>query len=443
MQQDSVRLAMLQVFNKEAEENIIGSILVDPESISFVETILSSEDFYIQSNKILYKTLLDLRNKNAPIDLIILQDSLKKNNQFNQVQMDNLIEVLNNTISSANIEHHAKIVLEKSKTRRLLSIFKDQIDKLSNGGVESVDQLLDQSMEQIFNLIKGDSSKNLLDGYGAHNQFLSLLDEISKKEQQESRIKTGFFDLDRDLPSFKGGSLIVIAGRPSMGKTAFALNVFANIIKQNKVGVFFSYEMDRFELYSRLASNLSEKPIKISSKIEAETAISNIVSVTSKINHDHIFLNDNGSTTFADIRSQCRRLKAKGRLDLVVIDYLQLIPVFSSKKESRERDVAELSRSLKSLAKELNVPIVALCQLNRGVDGRVDKRPLMSDLRESGAIEQDADLILMLYREEYYDKDNTNNRGQAEVLISKQRSGPTGSVKLSFKPDICKFYDLI
>jgi replicative DNA helicase len=432
---------MLHLFNKEAEENIIGSILVDPESLNFIENMISADDFYLSSNKIIFKSLVDLRNKNLPIDLIILQEELRKQNLFNQSLMDNLVEVLNNTISSANIEQHAKIVLERAKTRKFLTLFKDKIDKISSGSHESIDQSLDESMEQIFNLIKGDSSKNLVDGYETHNQFLSLLDEISHQNQTESKIKTGFFDLDRDLSSFKGGSLIVIAGRPSMGKTAFALNIFVNTIKQNKVGVFFSYEMDRLELYSRLASNLSEKPVKISSKSEADAAIANTVSVTAKINHDHIFINDNGSTTFADIRSQCRRLKAKKGLDLVVIDYLQLIPVIHSRKESREREVAELSRSLKALAKELNVPVIALCQLNRSVDGRVDKRPLMSDLRESGAIEQDADLILMLYRDEYYEKDNANNKGQAEVLISKQRSGPTGSVKLSFKPEICKFYD--
>ena len=427
--------------NIEAEEAILGGILLDPEAIGRVMEILSPEAFYIATHRDIYRAALDLNGRGQPTDLMTITLWLRDHNKLDKVGgQSRLAQLVDRTVSAANIDQYATLVMDKY-TRRVLIQTGGEIAQLGYDTAIPLENVLDQSEQKLF----GITQVRPQGGLTATADI--LIDTFSEIEQRSlgvvlPGVPCGFYDLDAMTQGFQRSDLIIAAGRPSMGKTSFVLNMARNIAALQKLPVaIYSLEMSKLQLvYRLLSSEVEMESSRLRTGRIAQNEWEKLGHAISLLSQMPIFIDDTPNISVTEMRSKCRRLQAEqgGALGLILIDYLQLMEGGS---DNRVQELSKITRSLKGLARELNVPIIALSQLSRGVESRTNKRPMMSDLRESGSIEQDADLIMMLYREEYYEPD-TPDRGIAEVIVTKHRNGPTGTVKLLFEPQFTRFRNL-
>jgi replicative DNA helicase len=421
--------------NIEAEQCALGAILLEGSAAYDVIDILGEDDFYRDAHKKLFSSIRKLIEKNEPVDLVTLQDELKRANELDAVGgVGYLSEVLAMVPTAANATYYAKIVRDKAMERKLLTTCTSIVNDIYNSGYDT-DTLINEAEGKIYG-VKGDRS---LGQYFAvkdvTKDYFKKIEELYQKGEHVIGVSTGYKDIDELTGGFKPGQLIVIAARPSMGKTALAMNFARNsAIRHNNSIAVFSLEMSKEEVLGRLIGSEARIDITrlISGKIE-ENEWGKLTDAASRLSETMIFIDDSSALTPGEIRSKCRRIKAQyGKLDMVIVDYMQLMrPGISSKSQNREQEIADISRTLKAIAKELAVPVIALSQLNREVDKRTDKRPFLSDLRESGAIEQDADMIMFIYRDEVYHRD-TQWKGMAEIIVAKNRSGPQKTINLTW-----------
>jgi replicative DNA helicase len=429
--------------NIEAEQSILGGLLLDPESFDQVGDILEVDDFYNPQHQVLYSAIQDLRSKNQPVDLVTITNFLQTLNKVDDAGgFEYLALLLEKTISASNIGTYAQIVHEKSLLRRLISTSTQIIEKAYSPDSLEVDILLDQAEAEMLKVGEKKASQGLVGSMEIVKSSIQKIEELYTKKADLTGLSTGFRDLDKMTAGLHPGELTIIAARPSMGKTAFSLNLAQAVsVRQKKTVAYFSLEMGKESVMMRMLSAESKVSMsEIRNGRIQDSSWPRLIQSAGLLSEAPLFIDDTSGISPFEIRARCRRLKAKHGLDLVMIDYLQLMDL-KLRVESRERAVSEISKNLKVLAKELHIPVIALAQLNRGVEGRADRRPMLSDLRESGSIEQDADVIMMLYRDDYYDKQDPDKQGHAEVIIGKQRNGPTGTVHLRFDAKINRFMD--
>ncbi len=430
----------------EAEQSILGGLMLDNQSWDKVSTKLCEADFYRTEHRTLFKAIVDLVKRSQPFDVVTLLDNLKSNNDLDAAGGETyLFEIANNTPSVANVTAYADIVREKSVQRQLIFIASEIADSAYNPAGREVAELLDLAETKVFAIAEQtatdggpESIKSIL------VRAVEKIDELYQNGDALTGLATGLSDLDAKTSGLQPSDLIIVAGRPSMGKTTLVMNMAEHAaIKGGKPVLVFSMEMPADSLAMRMMSSLGridQHHIRTGKLTDDDWP--RVTSAVHMLSEAPLFIDDSAGLSPAEMRARARRLaKEHGQLGLVVVDYLQLMKVPGFRAENRTAEISEISRSLKSLAKELKVPVVALSQLNRSLEQRQDKRPVMSDLRESGAIEQDADLICFIYRDEVYNE-NSPDAGTAEIIIAKQRNGPIGKVKVSFLGKYTRFEDL-
>ena len=434
--------------NMEAEQAVLGGILIDNEAIHQVLEIIEVEDFYRESHRKIFLVFLELYEQNQPIDLVTVCEALQKKQQLEEVGgatfLASLVEVIP---TASNITYYAKIVKEKSILRKLITRATYIINQCVAPTDENIEEILDKAEQTIFEVSQERIQTSYYPLKDVIKSTFQTIQSISQKDTSIpgiTGIPTGFIDFDHLTSGFQPSDLIIIAGRPSMGKTAFALNIAANAASKHKIPVgIFSLEMSKEQLTTRmLCAEAKVDSQKLRSGFLAEHDWQLLIEAASVLSEAPIFVDDTPAISVLELRAKARRLKSEHNISLIIIDYLQLMKGKGG-NERREQEISEISRSLKALAKELNIPVIALSQLNRKVEDRENKRPRLADLRESGAIEQDADLIAFLYRDEVYNQREDNpNRGMAEVIIGKHRNGPLGKVKLAFLEKFTSFENL-
>lgn len=427
--------------NLDAEKSVIGGLMLEQEAWDEVADLLTEDDFYKPGHRKIFNGIKELHKKSLPIDLVTLTNILLEKGELESIGGPvYLAEMIDQTPSTANIGTYAKIVQEKSLLRKLIHSSQGFIDKAYKQEFENVDAFLDSVEAEVFQVAQARSTQGLVDASDLVKASLQKLEALYANKLAVTGVSTGFTELDDMTAGFQPGELIIIAARPSMGKTAFSLNVALNAaLKDKKTVAYFSVEMGKEQVMMRaLASSAKIRlgDMRIGQLTDKDWP--KLINTAAQMSESGLFIDDTSGISPFDIRAKARRLKARQGLDMIMIDYLQLMSL-KQKVESREREVSEISKTLKSIAKELQIPVVALAQLNRGVEGRGDRRPMLSDLRESGSIEQDADVIMMLYREDYYDRNNPEIKGLAEVIVAKQRNGPTDIVKLKWVPEFGLF----
>jgi replicative DNA helicase len=429
--------------NNEAEQAILGSLLIEQNSWDQVSDVLVADDFYRPHHNKIFSVIKDLHSKSEPVDLITLTNYLQTKGELDLVGgAAYLVELVNKTISSANIQYYAKIVKSKSTLRKLIFESSKLIERAYAEEFQELDVFLDEAEMAYYKLNEGQQTSGLVGSMDIVKSSILRIEELYKNKSEITGVPTGFTQLDKMTSGLQPGNFIIIAARPSMGKTAFSLNLVQHMIANPKLTIaYFSLEMGKEDVMMRLLASEASINLKDvrAGKID-DSAWPKLIAGASKLSESKLFIDDSAAISPFEVRSKCRRLKAQHGLDIILIDYLQMMDL-KQRVESRERAVSEISRTLKGLAKELKIPVVALAQLNRGVEGRSDRRPMLSDLRESGSIEQDADVIMMLYREDYYDRESAEKQGLAEVIIGKQRNGPTGTVKLKWEASFGRFKD--
>lgn len=431
----------------EIESAVLGAMLIEPEAVPKAIEVLQPTHFYAKKHEIIFTSMISLFDSNEPIDTVTLYEDLKKDGKLEAVGGASYLSQLTHDVSTAaNIEYHARIILEKWILRQLIKTSIDIAD-LAIEGSEDVMDLLDVAEAKIFKIAEQSLKESYKSMDKAVHEAVEHIMSIHSQKISTFSVPSGFLDLDEMLGGFQRSDLIIVAARPSMGKTAFALSLVRNAAVDHKVPiVFFSLEMATLQLVTRLISSQAEMDAHSirTGKFRAEDG-QRISRTAHKLSEAPIYIDDAPGQSVTEIRAKCRRLKAEKDIGMVVIDYMQLMTA-GMRMESREREISQISRSLKALAKELNIPVIALAQLNRAVEARTDKRPMLSDLRESGSIEQDADVVLFLNRPEYYGikayPDGESTEGIGEVIVGKQRNGPTGDVKLRFISQYAKFENL-
>ncbi len=428
----------------EAEQAVIGSMLTDMEAVISSIEILKPEDFYREDNKLIYTAMVNLYSRSEPIDLITVKSELESMGKFDQVGgIEYLAELPEKVPTTANASKYIKIVEDKSTLRRLIKTA-NEIIELGYDPTEDLEDIMEGAEKKIFNLMQDKNQK----GYTAIKDVLvdsfTNLEELYNRKQHITGVPTGFIDLDYRTAGLHGSEFILIAARPAMGKSAFVLNIAANAaLKANVPVAIFSLEMSKEQMVNRmLCSEAMVDSNKVRTGKLEEEDWAKLAEAIGPLSEAGIYIDDTPGISITEIRARCRKLKLEKDIGLVIIDYLQLVQG-SSKRAlgSREQEIAEISRSLKILAKELDVPVIALSQLSRAVEQRPDHRPMLSDLRESGSIEQDADIVMFLYRDDYYNEDS-EKKDIAEVIIAKQRSGSTGTVDLRWMGSYTKFVNL-
>ena len=432
----------VQPHSKEAEQAVIGSMIMDKDAILIASEVLHGEDFYIQQYGILFDIMVELYQEGKPAELVTMLAKLEEKGISPEIcGMEFIREVTDAVSTSANIKYYAQIVAEKALSRRLIKI-SEGIANACYQSKEPMDVILEETEKQIFNIVQKRGAGEYEDIRQVVLRTLKTIEMAAKSSGRITGIATGFTDLDYKMAGLQRSDLILIAARPSMGKTAFVLNLAEYIALHSKVTtVVFSLEMSKEQLVNRLLamnSRVDSQNIRTGDLKDSEWA--DLMESARNIGESSLVIDDTPGITISELRSKCRKLKLEKNLGVVIIDYLQLMNG-NGKTESRQQEISEISRSLKALAREIDCPVVALSQLSRAVEQRPDKRPMLSDLRESGAIEQDADVVMFLYRDEYYHKD-TEEPGVTEIIIGKQRNGPTGTVKLKWMGEIQKFGNL-
>ncbi len=415
----------------EAEQSVVGAMLMDKDAVMTASEIISGRDFYQTAYGVIFDSMVELFNEGKPVDLVTLQDRLREK------------EVPPAVSTSANIKYYAEIVADKSVMRRLIKL-NDEISNTCYAGNEPLSTILETTEKSVFELLQ---KRNTGDFVPIKDIVLNALERIEKASKNKgvvTGIPTGFIDLDYKLSGLQPSDLVLIAARPSMGKTAFVLNIAQYIaFKKDKGAAIFSLEMSKEQLVNRLfalESQVDSQAIRTGNLKDSDWE--KLIEGAGIIGKSNLIIDDTPGISVSELRSKCRKYKLEYDIQVIIIDYLQLMTgSVGGRSESRQQEISEISRSLKALARELNVPVVALSQLSRAVESRPDKRPMLSDLRESGAIEQDADVVMFIYRDEYYNKDSEFKK-QAEIIIAKQRNGPVGTVHLAWLADYTKFANL-
>jgi replicative DNA helicase len=430
--------------NIEAEQAVLGAILFDNEALPKALEILSTEDFYRDNHRRLYSSMIELFERNEPIDMVTLTDYLRKNGLLDSIGGISYLSYLANSVpTSANIRHHAKIVREKAILRSLIQVSTQITSKVYEDSTDA-DEMVDYAERLIFDIADKRTKTTFFSLRNIINDTFKTIEHLYSKKEAITGIPSGFKDIDVLTSGFQPGDLIVVGGRPGMGKTAFALNIAQHVgIELKEPVAIFSLEMSKEQLAMRmLCAESMVNASYVRKGFISKQDWPKLTKAAGKLADAPIFIDDSSAITVLDVRAKARRLKKeRGGLSLIVVDYLQLMKSRGN-FERREQEISDISRALKALAKELRVPVIALSQLNRAVEQRGgDKRPGLADLRESGAIEQDADVIIFLYRDEIYNKNNPANKGKAEVIIAKQRNGPTGVVNLTYLADCTRFVD--
>ncbi len=431
--------------NIDAEKAILGGLMVEQSAWDEVSDQISEEDFYKPAHRLIYKAVYELNKRNQPTDLVTVSNHLMEAGDLEGIGgMPYLIEIIDQTPSTANISSYSKIVREKSILRRIIQMSSGFIDQAYKQEFEDLDSFLDRVEGDIYAVGESRDSSGLVDASELVKGSLEKLEELYSKKLAVTGVPSGFIGLDDLTAGFQPGELIIIAARPSMGKTAFSLNIALHAaLQQKKKVAYFSVEMGKEQVMLRMlasAAKVNMSDLRVGNI--GDKAWPRIINTAAMVSETGLFIDDSAGISPFEIRAKARRMKSKHGLDMIMIDYLQLMGM-KTKVESREREVSEISKLLKAIAKELQIPVIALAQLNRGVEGRSDRRPMLSDLRESGSIEQDADVIMMLYREDYYDRDNPDIKGLAEVIVAKQRNGPTDTVKLRWVGEYGLFENVV
>ena len=429
--------------NLEAEQAVLGSILLDNDSFHQIIELLNGEDFYRGAHQKVFASMVALYNRNEPIDLITLTEALTQKKHLDSVGGPAYLASLVDTIpTSANSTYYAKIVREKSILRKTISAATEIVTRGFSDG-EDVDGLLDFAENTIFSISEYQIKPSFFPLREIVKGSFVTLEKLYEKRELITGVASGFEDLDRLTSGFQNSDLIIIAGRPSMGKTSFALDIAQHAaVEKNTPVAFFSLEMSKEQIALRLlCSEARIDAHKLRGGFLSESDWPKLTLAAGSLSEAPVFVDDTAGLNVLEMRAKARRLKKDQGLGMIIVDYLQLMRD-SSRSESREQEISSISRSLKGLAKELNIPVIALSQLNRKVEDRTDKRPQLSDLRESGAIEQDADVILFVYRDEVYHKDDPEKKGKAEIIVGKQRNGPIGNVSLVFIDKYSSFQSL-
>ena len=424
----------------EAEKSVLGGIFLKPDIFGDVVEILHPNDFYKNGHKLIYEAMRDIYNSGTGIDPIVVVNKLKKNETFDELVGEQLLfDIISDVPTAANIIEYAKIVKEKATLRRLGEVG-TKIVELAYEGYEEVDNILDKAEGMIFKISENVDSKDLVSLKDVIAQEFVRLEKVYQNKGVATGISSGFSDFDQMTSGFHPSDLIILAARPAMGKTAFALNLALNAAMKSKKGVLlFSLEMSSSQLLQRLLSIEAGIGLqKIRNGFLDPDDWGKLGLASMKLSNSEINIADLPNVNVLEIRAIARRLKAAGKLDMIIIDYLQLIKGNSTRGDNRQQEISEISRALKGIARELDIPIIALSQLSRATEQRADRRPMLSDLRESGAIEQDADMVMFLYRDDYYNEDS-EDKGLTEVIIGKQRNGPVGTIKLRFFHEYTRF----
>ncbi len=427
----------------EAEQAILGSMLTDKDAVLSSVEALKEDAFYREDNKAIYAAILSLYAKSEPIDIITVKNELVEAGNFERVGgMEYLASLPDKVPTTANVERYVKIVEEKYMLRNLIQSANDLL-ALGYDETEEVDDILDVAEKKIFDLAQNKNTR----GYASIKDVLvesfAELERLYNQKGSITGVPTGFIDLDNMTSGLHGSELIILAARPAMGKSAFAINIATNAaVKNNIPVVIFNLEMSKEQIGNRiLCSEAMVDSNKIRTGQIEDSDWGKLATASGILSDAPIYIDDTPGITVMEIRAKCRKLAMDKKIGMIVIDYLQLIRGSNKKNGTREQEISEISRSLKILAKELNVPVIALSQLSRSVESREDKRPMLSDLRESGAIEQDADIVMFLYRDDYYNEDSSD-KNKAEVILAKHRGGSTGTRKLLWMPSYTKFGNL-
>ena len=428
----------------EAEQSVIGSMIMDRDAVMSASEILVKEDFYHQQYGLLFQAMVDLFNDRQPVDLVTLQNKLKEMNVPPEISALEYVKDLVSAVpTSANVKYYAQIVKEKALLRKLIHVNED-IENQCYQGTESTEVLLEQTEKKIFDLLQNRGGGDYVPIKQVVMNALDKIEAASKTKGTVTGIATGFLDLDYKTAGLQPSDLILVAARPSMGKTAFVLNIAQYAAFHSDLcTAIFSLEMSKEQLVNRLFSLESRVDAqKLRSGNLDDSDWEKLIEGAGVIGRSKLIIDDTPGISISAMRSKCRKYKLEHDLKLIIIDYFQLMSGSSGKgSESRQQEISEISRSLKALARELHVPVIALSQLSRQVEQRPDHRPMLSDLRESGAIEQDADVVMFIYRDDYYNKES-ENKGIAEIIIAKQRNGPIGTVELVWLPEYTKFANL-
>ena len=424
----------------EAEQSVIGSMIMDREAIVVASEIITGEDFYNRQYGVLFETMVELNDSGRPVDLVTLQDKLREKDVPPEISSLEFIRDLITAVpTSANVKYYAGIVAEKSTLRKLIRL-NEEIANTCYAGKEGLEEILETTEKKVFDLVQ---RRNTGDFVPIRQVVMNAMDRIEKASRNKGNvtgIPTGFIDLDYKTAGLQPSDLILIAARPSMGKTAFVLNIAQYMaFRSGETVAIFSLEMSKEQLVNRLLSMESGVDAqKLRNGNLSDTDWERLVEGAEGVARSNLIIDDTPGITLAELRSKCRKYKLENKLGVIMIDYLQLMSGGGRSSDSRQQEISDISRGLKSLARELNVPVVALSQLSRAVEQRPDHRPMLSDLRESGAIEQDADMVMFLYRDSYYNKD-TEMKNLAEVIVAKQRNGPIGTINLLWMPEYTTF----
>ena len=423
----------------ESEQSVLGAMLLDKEAINTAIEIIRPDDFYKDANKEVYEAMLVLNNRNEPIDLITLSEELKRRGTLESIGGLTYLANLSSSIATtANTKYYCEIVQEKSILRRLIST-SNEVMGLAYDNSEDVNFIIDKAEKNIFDITQGAHKKGFFPISEVLLSSFAQIEERAANKGQLTGLTTGFSDLDYKLSGLQKSDLVLLAARPSMGKTALGVNIATNASLRGggKIGLF-SLEMSKEQLVQRIISATAHVDLqKIISGNMVDDEWLRVVNAMGPLSKMDIYIDDTAGISLMEMKAKCRRLKVEKGLDLIVVDYLQLMQA-DGKVESRQQEISAISRGLKAIAKEMECPVLALSQLSRAPELRSDHRPILSDLRESGAIEQDADVVLFLYRDEYYDKES-EKKNIGEVIIAKHRNGPTGSIELVFKHEFTKF----
>ena len=427
----------------EAEQSVIGSMIMDREAIIAASEILLKEDFYHQQYGVLFEAMVELFNEGQPADLVTLQNRLKEKDVPPEVSsLEYVRDLVAAVPTSANVKYYAQIVKEKAVLRKLIKVT-ENIENECYLGKESLEVILEDTEKKVFELLQNRGGGDYVPIKQVVINTLEKIELASKTKGNVTGIATGFVDLDYKMAGLQPSDLILVAARPSMGKTAFVLNIAQYVaFHSNLTAAIFSLEMSKEQLVNRMFSLESRVDAQVlRSGNLADSDWEKLIEAAGVIGASNLIIDDTPGISISELRSKCRKYKLEHDLKLVIIDYLQLMSGSGRSTDSRQQEISDISRSLKALARELNVPVIALSQLSRAVEQRPDHRPILSDLRESGAIEQDADVVMFIYRDDYYNKDS-ENKNIAEIILAKQRNGPIGTVNLVWLPQYTKFANL-
>ena len=428
--------------NVEAEQSVIGAMLMDRDAITIASEILTVDDFYQKQYGILFEAMVELYTENVPVDLITLQNRLKEKDVPPEISsLEFVRDMITKVPTSVNVGTYAKIVSEKAALRRLIRV-NEEIASACYAGKDSVEEIMEDTEKKIFQVLQRKTNDEFVPIKDVVLNALDKIEAASRMKGSVTGMPTGFIDLDYKTSGFQPSDLILIAARPSMGKTAFVLNIAEYMaFRSNETVAIFSLEMSKEQLVNRLfalESRVDSQILRTGNLSDNDW--SSLIEAAGVIGRSNLIIDDTPGISVSELRSKCRKYKLEHNLGIIMIDYLQLMQG-SRKSESRQQEISDISRSLKEIARELQVPVLALSQLSRAVEQRPDHRPMLSDLRESGAIEQDADVVMFLYRDDYYNHD-TEKKDVAEVIIAKQRNGPIGTVELAWLPRYTKFANM-